>query len=128
MGIGAKTRSVCLPALVTTFAGTTFGDRSRGKSARPALRAPLVRAALLGSDRTAHLAAVYETTQRSAWVFTPLVVDGACLGSLAVSWPESGPTPRTVPDRPRPGRVDCHPASPRHFRRPGLTARRTWRR
>jgi serine phosphatase RsbU (regulator of sigma subunit) len=41
-----------------------------------------------GVEFTPQMAAVYETTGRYAWAFTPLVVDGTCLGSLAVSWPD----------------------------------------
>ena len=41
-----------------------------------------------GLEFTPEMAGVYETTGRSAWAFAPLVLDGACLGSLAVSWPE----------------------------------------
>jgi GAF domain-containing protein len=41
-----------------------------------------------GLDFAPEMADVYATTRRSAWAFTPLVVDGECLGSLAVSWPE----------------------------------------
>jgi serine phosphatase RsbU (regulator of sigma subunit) len=37
---------------------------------------------------TPEMEQVYETTQRSAWAFTPLTVAGRRIGSLAVSWRE----------------------------------------